>query len=67
MRDGAYTDYDRLEIDLEDPSLAKIVLRLRLFKDTEYDQTDNEYDKSIVAGTLSAMGAGVWSGLCNCW
>jgi major membrane immunogen (membrane-anchored lipoprotein) len=61
------SDYDRLEVDLEDPSIAKIVLRLRLFRDWRYDNTDADYDEHMVAGTLSVMSQGVWAVTCTGW
>jgi hypothetical protein len=61
------SDYERLEIDLEDPAIAKIVLRLRLYRDFRYDDTDKQYAEHVVAGTLSVMGEGVWAVTCTGW
>jgi len=57
----------RLEIVLLDPDEVRCVLALRLFRDFKYDGTDEEYDEHVVAGTLRAMGAGVWAVTCTGW
>ena len=61
----------RLDVYLTDPDDVWIVLRLRLVRDTEYhrlegDETDETW-RSVVAGTLSVMGAGVWPVTCEGW
>ncbi|MCB1502240.1 MAG: hypothetical protein KDK07_21075 [Bauldia sp.] len=61
----------RLDLNLTDPGDVWIVLRLRLVRDVEYkrqygDETD-ENARSVVAGTLSVMGAGVWAVTCEGW
>jgi hypothetical protein len=61
----------RLDVTLTDPDDVWIVLRLRLVRDTEYhrlegDETDENW-RSVVAGTLSVMGAGVWPVTCQGW
>ena len=61
----------RLDIDLTDPEDIWIVLRLRLVRDLEYhrlqDDESDENSRSVVAGTLSVMGAGVWPVTCEGW
>lgn len=61
----------RLSIELSDPDDIWIVLRLRLVRDTEYhrlqdDETDDDW-RSVVAGTLSVLGNGVWAVTCDGW
>jgi hypothetical protein len=61
----------RLSIDLADPGDTWIVLRLKLVRDTEYhrlqgDETDENW-RSVVAGTLSVLGVGVWPVTCEGW
>lgn len=61
----------RLDVYLTDPDDVWIVLRLRLVRDTEYrrlegDETDENW-RSVVAGTLSVIGAGVWAVTCKGW
>ncbi len=58
---------DRLEVYLLDPDEVRIVFALRLFRDFRYDGTDREYTEHVVAGTLRAMGAGVWAVTCTGW
>ena len=58
---------DRLEIFVLDPDQVRYVLALRLFRAFKYDGTDKEYEEHVVAGTLSAMGAGVWAVTCAGW
>jgi hypothetical protein len=60
----------RLEIDIEDPEDIWIILRLRLFRDVRYDRKFEgvpDLEKSVAAGTLSVMGAGVWAVTCSGW
>jgi hypothetical protein len=61
----------RLSIDLADPDDIWIVLRLRLARDTEHHRLqDGEMDedwRSVVAGTLSVLGTGVWAVTCDGW
>lgn len=64
--DPVSTD-DRLEVFLLDPDEVRIVLALRLFRDFRTDGTDREYTEHVVAGTLRAMGAGVWAVTCTGW
>jgi hypothetical protein len=61
------TEDDRLEIFLLDPDNIRYVLALRLFRAFKYDGTDKEYEEHVVAGTLSAMAAGVWAVTCTGW
>jgi len=61
----------RLLIELADPNDIWIVLRIRLVRDTEYhqlqdDETDADW-RSVVAGTLSVLGNGVWAVTCEGW
>lgn len=64
---AAVSEDDRLEIFVLDPDRVRYVLALRLFRAFAYDGTDTEYDEHVVAGTLSAMGAGVWAVTCAGW
>ncbi len=62
---------DRLTIDISDPGDVWIVLRLRLVRDVAYkrlgsDETDGN-PVSVVAGTLSVLGNGVWPVTCTGW
>ena len=62
---------DRLTVDVSDPGDIWIVLRLRLVRDVAYkrlggDDTD-ENPVSVVAGTLSVLGNGVWPVTCTGW
>jgi hypothetical protein len=61
----------RLSVDLTDPDDIWIVLRLKLVRDTEYHrlqegETDANW-RSVVAGTLSVLGNGVWAVTCEGW
>lgn len=62
---------DRLSVDVSDPDDAWIVLRLRLVRDVAYERPrDGDTDwkpKSVVAGTLSVLGVGVWPVTCSGW
>ncbi len=63
---------DRLEISLSDPQDIWTVLALRLFKDIYFERQFSEADVakpevSVVAGTLSAMGVGIWAVTCTGW
>jgi hypothetical protein len=68
---GQESGAGRLDIDLTDPERIWIVLRLRLVRDLEYHRLQNdesdENARSVVAGTLSVMGAGVWAITCEGW
>lgn len=68
---GQESGHGRLSVDLADPDDIWIVLRLRLVRDTEYhrlqdDETDANW-RSVVAGTLSVLGTGVWAVTCEGW
>lgn len=68
---GQETGDGRLSIDLTDPDDIWIVLRLKLVRDTEYHrlqdgETDEDW-RSVVAGTLSVLGVGVWAVTCEGW
>jgi hypothetical protein len=61
----------RLSVELADPEDIWIVLRLRLVRDVAYqrlqaDEAD-ENPRSVVAGTLSVLGNGVWPVTCEGW
>ncbi|MCB1497519.1 MAG: hypothetical protein KDJ86_17195 [Bauldia sp.] len=60
-----------LELSLIDAEDVWIVMRLRLVRDVDYhllqgDETD-EGARSVAAGTLSVMGAGIWAVTCEGW
>lgn len=68
---GQESDDGRLSVDLVDPDDIWIVLRLKLVRDTEYyrlrgDESDEDW-QSVVAGTLSVLGVGVWPVTCEGW
>lgn len=68
---GQESGEGRLSVELSDPEDIWIVLRLKLVRDVAYrrlqgDETD-ENPRSVVAGTLSVLGVGVWPVTCEGW
>ena len=66
------SEVGRLEIYLSDPAGYLDRPRLRLFKDVYFERQFSEADVakpevSVVAGTLSAMGVGIWAVTCTGW
>lgn len=68
---GQETGVDRITVDVSDPDDVWIVLRLRLVRDVAYTRlpgdASDESPVSVVAGTLSVLGVGVWPLTCRGW